>query len=133
MANARELFYKVTASPAVGVSSALPCSAAVVHCVVQVCHNLRRLGGVWQEREHVMDGGQLNILCDNEINLKYPGKFVCLDRLLEDKEDCLVYSFGIQQDWSWEDQMDMLGCSVQAFDPTVEHPPREDIVVEGWL
>ena len=36
-------------------------------------------------------------------------KFVCLDPLLS-KESCLVYSFGVANDWTFEDQMDDLGA-----------------------
>ena len=45
-------------------------------------------------------------------------KFVCLDDMLE-KDDCVVYSFGVAGDWTFEDQMDAIGCSVYAYDHTV--------------
>ena len=45
-------------------------------------------------------------------------KFVCLDDMLE-KDDCVVYSFGLAADWTFEDQMDVIGCSVYAYDHTV--------------
>ena len=37
-------------------------------------------------------------------------KFVCLDLILN-KESCIVYSFGVANDWTFEDQMDNLGLS----------------------
>ena len=52
------------------------------------------------------------------------GKFVCFDDLdiWTDEGNCLIYSFGISNDWSFEDQADLLGCTIHAFDPTVEYP-----------
>ena len=35
-------------------------------------------------------------------------KFVCLDLIL-DKDSCIVYSFGVARDWTFEDQMDNIG------------------------
>ena len=51
-------------------------------------------------------------------------KHVCMDRLNEAIEEgkCLVYSFGLSVDWSFEQAMADLGCTVKAFDPTVEKP-----------
>lgn len=48
-------------------------------------------------------------------------KYVCFDlenRLLDDSP-CLVYSFGIQEDWSFEWAMELLDCAVFAFDPSI--------------
>jgi hypothetical protein len=57
-------------------------------------------------------------------------KYVCLDKLYGDiqKNECLVYSFGIADDWSFEEVMAGLGCQVRAFDPTTapETKPATD-------
>ena len=42
-------------------------------------------------------------------------KFICFDNLLKRKitpETCIIYSFGISSDWSFEDHMDKLGIIV---------------------
>jgi len=43
---------------------------------------------------------------------------------------CLVYSFGINQEWSFEDQMAEYGCKVYAFDPSTNEKDhdRGDII-----
>ena len=47
-------------------------------------------------------------------------KAVCLDRgLMPPGGPCLVYSFGIRDDTSFETEMVEFGCTVHAFDPTV--------------
>ena len=67
-------------------------------------------------------GGQFNTNC------KYTdgSKFVCMDELIKDIQngECLIYSFGIAEDWSFEDIMDDLGCEVHAFDGSVNYPDR---------
>ena len=50
-------------------------------------------------------------------------KFVCLDSMLAGA-DCLIYSFGLAADWTFEDQMDQFGCSVFAYDHTITAPAR---------
>ena len=57
---------------------------------------LKRVGGQWissAQRQQV-DGD----------------KFVCLDLILK-KNSCLIYSFGVASDWTFEDQMDNIGWS----------------------
>ena len=51
---------------------------------------MKRFGGVWQ-----------GIQVDGD-------KFVCLDNLLA-KDKCIIYSFGISNEWSFEDLMDSIG------------------------
>ena len=53
-------------------------------------------------------------------------KFVCMNELYKDLEmdECLIYSFGIASDYSFEETMDQFGCKVYAFDPTVNYPKR---------
>lgn len=54
-------------------------------------------------------------------------KYVCLDTLEQDiaDEQCLIYSFGIGNDWTFEDAMGSLGCTVLAFDPTINQPKHQ--------
>ncbi len=59
-------------------------------------------------------------------------KFVCLDKFHGDviHGTCLIYSFGIAGDWSFEEAMADLGCTVRAFDPTIDgkSKPASDLV-----
>jgi len=70
-----------------------------------ICSVIKRIGGKWIRR--AVDGD----------------KFVCLDRIVQGS-NCLIYSFGISNDWSFEDAMDTIGCSVHAFDHTINAPPN---------
>ena len=45
---------------------------------------------------------------------------VCLDSFHH--SECLVYSFGVADDWKFDQQMGAFGCEVHSFDPTVELP-----------
>ncbi|KAF0305900.1 Methyltransferase-like protein 24 [Amphibalanus amphitrite] len=51
-------------------------------------------------------------------------KYVCLDPELSllTSDGCLVYSFGISIDWSFDWDMEAFGCTVHAFDPTIPAP-----------
>jgi hypothetical protein len=59
-------------------------------------------------------------------------KYVCLDKLYNDVRtgNCLIYSFGVSGDWSFEEAMSQLGCTVRAFDPTIDgkDKPATDLV-----
>ncbi|XP_067667585.1 uncharacterized protein [Haliotis asinina] len=48
---------------------------------------------------------------------------VCYDSKFEFKPPCLVYSFGIWNDWSFDDAMGALGCEVHSFDPSIGKKP----------
>ena len=49
-------------------------------------------------------------------------KYVCLDQFYEDvlTGNCLIYSFGIAGDWTFEEAMADIGCIIRAFDPTID-------------
>jgi hypothetical protein len=59
-------------------------------------------------------------------------KFVCLDKFYRDvlNGNCLIYSFGIAGDWTFEESMAELGCIIRTFDPTIEADtkPKSDLV-----
>merc|ERR1719154_194703 len=91
---ARGIFYKFISLPVQGV-----------------CRVLKRIGGQWvdwpQLPAHALDGD----------------KFICMDNLPLGKP-CLMYSFGIANDWAFEDFMDYWGCEIHAYDPTVDFPAK---------
>ena len=67
---------------------------------------MKRVGGKWPHPYIAVDGD----------------KFVCMDDF-QSNNDCLVYSFGIANDWTFEDFIVQFGCSVFAYDPSVKYPP----------
>jgi len=79
--------------------------------IQSTCRILKRIGGHW----HIGDksAGQ-NEQVDGD-------KFVCMDSILE-KNDCIIYSFGLAADWTFEDMMDMMGCKIYAYDHTIDAP-----------
>ena len=74
------------------------------------CKEKHRFGGGYLQKCHYVDGG----------------KFVCMDELIYDimNNECVIFSFGILDDWSFEDMMDELGCTIYAFDPSVNFPSK---------
>ena len=72
------------------------------------CTVLRRFGGRWLSPCGFLDGE----------------KMVCMDSLFDavQRGKCLVYSFGLGDDWDFEESMAKLGCTVRAFDPNVKRP-----------
>ncbi|XP_045034862.1 uncharacterized protein LOC116936255 [Daphnia magna] len=59
-------------------------------------------------------------------------KAICLDPIVAPRPDrCIVYSFGINYEWSFDDAMDLYGCKVFSFDPSMNvsnHGRSENIV-----
>ena len=77
-----------------------------------VCNVGKFFGGQWLDGCGGMDGH----------------KFVCLDKLYADVQsgNCLIYSFGIADDWTFEEAMAELGCTIRAFDPTIDGSTKPD-------
>ena len=77
---------------------------------VGYCKEIKRFGGHYNSNCKYTDGQ----------------KFVCMDDLLKDVEnnECLIYSFGVANDWTFEDIMDSFGCTIYAFDASVDYPAR---------
>ena len=63
---------------------------------------LKRVGGQWHfggpGQHHQVDGD----------------KFICLDPIIS-QDSCIVYSFGVAGDWTFEDQMDNLGNTTNYY------------------
>ena len=59
-------------------------------------------------------------------------KFACMDPEfgLRSSDVCLVYSFGIATDWSFDMAMERFGCDVQAFDPFVNYTSPVDDAIQ---
>ena len=51
---------------------------------------------------------------------------MCMGELTYDiaYNECIIFSFGIAGDWSFEGMMDNLGCTIFAFDPIVDFPSK---------
>jgi len=47
-------------------------------------------------------------------------KAICMDYQVDpDSWGCIVYSFGINNEWSFDDEMEKYGCHIFAFDPSM--------------
>ncbi|KAF0298834.1 Methyltransferase-like protein 24 [Amphibalanus amphitrite] len=76
----------------------------------RACHKKARFGGLLARSfatRHMTQDGQ---------------KYVCLDPefTLHTSRRCLVYSFGIATDWTFDWDMERFGCTVHAFDPSID-------------
>ena len=70
------------------------------------CMVIKKFGGKWSSSAKIIDGQ----------------KPVCLDKMYKDIQNgnCLVYSFGVGDDFTFETAMAGLGCTVRAFDLYVD-------------
>jgi hypothetical protein len=61
-----------------------------------ICAVSKFFGGQWVSAYGCIDGN----------------KFVCLDNFYEDvkRGECLIYSFGVAGDWTFEEAMASMGC-----------------------
>lgn len=68
------------------------------------CQILKKIGGAWMEKCGFWDGEKL----------------ICMDKLYPflKNDSCLVYSFGLSDNWDFEIFMANAGCTVHAYDPT---------------
>ena len=79
------------------------------------CPSLQRFGGKYHEGCQYWDGQ----------------KYVCMGELISDieKNECLIYSFGVAGDWTFEKAMGSFGCKVLTFDPSVNYKKELEINV----
>ena len=63
-------------------------------------------------------------------------KAVCIDpSVAPQPKNCIVYSFGIDNEWSFDEYMEMYGCEVFAFDPSMgmkHHNYSQHIHFYSW-
>ena len=80
----------------------------VMDTLETACKVKIKLGGRYLPKCHVMESQ----------------KYVCMDELMKDiqNEECIVYSFGVGNDFSFEKTIAEMGCTVFANDPTVDYP-----------
>ena len=82
------------------------------------CKEKNRFGGGYLSYCHYVDSG----------------KYICMDELIYNilNNECVIFSFSISHDRTFEDMMDDLGCTVYAFDLTVNYPSkrRQNITFE---
>ncbi|XP_018020652.2 probable methyltransferase-like protein 24, partial [Hyalella azteca] len=80
---------------------------AYIKETVDACRNLKQFGGLVND-----------FWLGNDGNYK-----VCLDEgVAPTPGSCTVLSFGINNEWSFDDAMEAYGCDVYSFDPTMSDP-----------
>ena len=65
-------------------------------------------------------GGELNNF-PHMINAMDGHKKMCMDKQFRPEvNNCVVYSFGINDEWSFDEAVEKMGCQIYAFDPTMK-------------
>ena len=79
---------------------------------------------LWTNRSScglIQDFGGKMLPTDKDMAAYDGQKAVCLDRkVAPNAQNCLVYSFGINNEWSFDEAMENYGCQVYAFDPSMD-------------
>jgi hypothetical protein len=80
--------------------------------MISVCKELKKFDGAHTTKCKYTDGS----------------KFIWMADLISDIKngECIIYSFGIDEDWSFEDVMSKLGCQIYAHNPTVGYPRKKN-------
>lgn len=61
-----------------------------------------------------------NIIVTESVQAPDGHKAVCLDPFISPKyNECLAYSFGINNEWTFDEAMSQFGCNVYSFDPSM--------------
>ena len=77
------------------------------------------------EYRHYFGGFLLNHNKIKAIDGQYP---VCLDEAVKpssNKRRCIVYSFGISYDWSFDEGLEEFGCEIFSFDPSMDQADHD--------
>jgi len=96
--------------------------SAPFHCIVQ-----KSIGGNFNTlSSELVSWCELKGNCETWPQIDGVKK-ICLDTLYKSvvNQTCLVYSFGLSDDWSFEEVMANFGCKVRSFDPTIQGPPND--------
>lgn len=63
-------------------------------------------------------------------------KTICIDPIITPRGyECLIYSFGINNEWSFDENMERYGCEVYSFDPSMgaeDHDHSAKIHFYSW-
>jgi len=115
----REFVYRFVNHPLQGICKGKPVLYFMKALINDHFHHFqvgKYFGGIWISGYGCLDGH----------------KYVCLDNLYEDvmKNECLIYSFGINNEWSFEESMVSMGCKIRSFDPTIDgtSKPNTDLI-----
>ena len=79
------------------------------------CILRKSIGGKWDEvPDNMMKWCETQGNCETWPHMDGV-KRLCMDQLYENvkSNSCLIYSFGLSGDWSFEENMALLGCKVE--------------------